>query len=118
MPDNVNWLTGYDTLGYLWFQCLLVTDRLDEPRFLTRTMESAGVHYTSCIRDARYYDIVSQDPVAIVVGWVTELGLEGSRIGVELSSFTLLPHQWDALRDALPGAEFVDATTTVAEERS
>jgi len=117
MPDNINWLTGYDTLGYLWFQCLLITDRLDEPRFLTRTMESAGVHYTSCIRDARYYDIVSEDPVAKVVDWVSELSLQSGRIGVELSSFTLLPYQWDQLRAALPDARFVDATNTVAEER-
>jgi Xaa-Pro dipeptidase len=116
MPDNLNWLTGYDTIGYLWFQLLVVPAR-GEPVFVTRTMEAAGVEGTSCLIDARYYDIVTQDPVAVAVDLLRERGLAEARLGVELWSFTLLPAQWDALRAALPAAELRDASQVVAEER-
>jgi Xaa-Pro dipeptidase len=116
MPDNINWLTGYDTIGYLWFQALLVPAH-GEPVFLTRTMEGAGVDRTSCITDARYYDIVTQDPIALTVDLVRELGLAHGTLGVETSAFTLLPSQWDALRAGLSEVAFRDASGVVAEER-
>jgi Xaa-Pro dipeptidase len=116
MPDNLNWLTGYDTIGYLWFQVLLVPAD-GAPVFLTRTLEAPGVEGTSCIEDARYYDIVTQDPVALAVDLVRERGLAAARLGVETWAFTLLPAQWDALRAGLPEAAFRDASGLVAEER-
>jgi Xaa-Pro dipeptidase len=116
MPDNLNWLTGYDTIGYLWFQ-LLVVPAHGEPVFVTRTMEAAGVEGTSCLRDARYYDIVTEDPVALAVDVLRERGLAVARLGVELSAFSLPPAQWEALREGLPGAELRDASGVVAAER-
>ncbi|MEM8760439.1 MAG: aminopeptidase P family N-terminal domain-containing protein, partial [Pseudomonadota bacterium] len=36
-PESQYWLTGYDTFGYCFFQCLIVSER--EPVLLTRSAD-------------------------------------------------------------------------------
>jgi len=117
MPDNLHYLTGFDSLGYLWYQALLLSPGLDAPTFVTRTTEEPCTWETSCVRRAKFYDIARQDPIKRVAGLLAEAGVGDGRIGVETSAFTMLPRQWDRLRDLLPEATFVDASTLVAEER-
>jgi len=116
-PDNLHYLTGFDGLGYLWFQALLLGPGLAAPTLITRTTEEACVWQTSCVRHARFYDIAKADPVKLAASVLAEAGAGDGRIGVELSAFTLLPQHWDRLRTLMPEAKFVDASTLVAEER-
>lgn len=117
LPDNLFYLTGNDSIGYLWHQALLLSPALDTPVFVTRTVEEPVVWQTSTIRRAVFYDIVTTDPIQIEVNLLREIGLEKGRIGLETQAFTFLPAQYQRLTAALPEAEFVDASELVAEER-
>jgi Xaa-Pro dipeptidase len=115
-PDNINYLTGFDSLGYLWYQALIVAENVQPARFFTRTSEIPCVHELSTIEDAVYYDIATEDPVQLVARALTAAGYARGRIGLEMHAFTFSPDQYLRLRKYLPDATFVD-TVAVAEER-
>ncbi len=117
LPDNIFYLTGNDSIGYIWYQALVLSPARDEPLFITRTVEEPVVWQTSNIRRARFYDIVTTDPIALVLEEIREQGLDAGRIGLEMKAFTFLPGQYQRLREQLGQAEFVDASELVAEER-
>lgn len=66
LPDSINWLSGYDTIGYLWPQALLIEKREGAPVFHTRTTEEPGFRETSWLPDGVFYDIAEED-------WATAL---------------------------------------------
>jgi Xaa-Pro dipeptidase len=117
MPDSIHWLTGYDTIGYLWSQALLVERESGEPTLHTRTTEEPGVRETSWLTTAVFYDIATQDPVAVLADTVRKRGLAKAKIGVDLQAFTLLPIWWEGLKRELPDAELVDGSEIVPELR-
>ena len=117
MPDNINYLTGFDSLGFLWYQALFLTTQPSTPWFLTRNCEEPCVKELSSIELAAYYDIASQDPVELVARAIIDAGLQRGRIGLELAAFTLSPEQYLRLRKCVPDATFEDASTVVCEER-
>jgi Xaa-Pro dipeptidase len=116
-PDSINYLTGFDSLGFLWYQALLVSPKLTRPVFLTRTSELPCVNELSTIEDAIYYDIAKEDPIRLVANAVADAGLAKAKIGLELDTFTFSAAQHGRLRSCLPDAAFTDASTVVAEER-
>jgi Xaa-Pro dipeptidase len=116
-PDNINYLTGFDSLGYLWYQALIVSKKLSPPFFLTRTSERPCVHELSALESSAYYDIATQDPLELVARALTEAGLASGRIGLEMHSFTLSPAQYLRLQRLLPKATLSDASTLIADER-
>lgn len=116
-PDNINYLNGFDSLGFLWYQALIVSPALDEPVFLTRTSEEPCTWELSVARDARFYDIATDDPLEIVAEILQAIGHGAGRIGLEMQAFTLPAAAYERLRALLPEAEFEDASTVVAEER-
>lgn len=117
MPDSIHWLTGYDTIGYLWSQALLVDLDGGEPVLHTRTTEEPGVRETSWLTEPVLYDIATEDPIAVQARTVRARGLERARIGVDLQAFTLLPAWWERLKRELPDAELVDGSEVVPELR-
>lgn len=117
LPDNIFYLCGNDSIGYLWYQALILAPALDKPVFLTRTLEEPVVWQTSSVRRALFYDIVTTDPIDRLRDVLREAGADKGRIGLELQAFTFLPAQYLRLTGALPEAEIVDASELVAEER-
>jgi Xaa-Pro dipeptidase len=117
LPDNLYYLTGNDSIGYIWRQALILSPALEEPIFVTRSVEEPVVWQTSTVRRAVFYDIVTTDPIEIEADLLQQHGLGKARIGLELQAFTFLPVQHQRLTAALPEAEFVDASELVAEER-
>src|SRR5262249_28417022 len=116
LPDALHWLTGYDTIGYLWTQALVIPAE-GEPVFITRTSEEPGFNETSILSGAGFYDIATQDVVDVIADTIRDPGVAGSQLGVELQAFTFLPGQWDRLRERLPDAGWRDTTWLVAEAR-
>jgi Xaa-Pro dipeptidase len=117
LPDSIHWLTGYDTIGYLWSQALLIDLSTDEPVMHTRTTEEFGFRESCWLSDGVFYDIARVNPMQVLASTIRDRGLASSRIGVELRSFTFLPASYEDLRSALPEAAFVDATDVVLEAR-
>ncbi|TPM22526.1 Xaa-Pro peptidase family protein [Mesorhizobium sp. B2-3-5] len=116
-PDNINYLTGFDSLGFLWYQALIVSEKVQPALFFTRTSEMPCVHELSAIEDAVFYDIATQDPLELVAKALIDAGHGKGRIGVETHAFTFSPDQFLRLQKYLPDATLVDASTAVAEER-
>ncbi|MEA2395780.1 MAG: Xaa-Pro dipeptidase [Solirubrobacteraceae bacterium] len=117
LPDSIHWLTGFDTIGYLWAQGLLVDLSDDEPILHTRTTEEPGFRETCWLQDGVFYDIAKVDPIEVLARTIHERGLADTRVGVEMQAFTIVPAQWDELKRRLPGATFVDAGDIVPELR-
>jgi Xaa-Pro aminopeptidase len=116
LPDSLHWLTGYDSIGYLWTQALVIP-AVGEPEFITRTTEEPGFSETCYLTRAQFYDITTTNVVDVIADTLKAFGGEEASIGIELQSFTFLPHQWDQLRTCLPSASWIDTTWLVAEAR-
>ncbi|NBF12363.1 M24 family metallopeptidase [Pseudomonas sp. Fl4BN1] len=116
-PENINYLTGFDSLGFLWYQALIISPKLAEPIFVTRTSEEPCTWELSCIKDAIFYDIAKEEPLRIVAEMLAQAGLSQAPIGLEMSASTFSPLQFKALCDYLPEARFEDASRLIAQER-
>ena len=91
-PENLYYLTGYQTPGYYWYQTLVVPlDR--EPVFITRLLEDANVQHLSWVEESRPYRD-SDDWTAKTREVVEELGLESKRIGIEKDSWFITVRTW------------------------
>lgn len=106
-PDNVNYLCGYDAIGYLWYQGLILSPRLPEPVFVIRQIEASAVEELSAAAATRYYDIASEEPADAVADVLKGAGLSGARIGVETQSTWISPAQYLALQAAQIGRAHV-----------
>lgn len=104
------WLTGYDTSGYVFFQCLVLT--ADDAVLLTRRPDLEQARRTSVLSDIRiWYDADGKDPTEDLEPILAEKGLSGGRIGVELDSYGLTARNHQRLRDRFAGrAELVDGS--------
>jgi Xaa-Pro dipeptidase len=116
-PENVSYITGYETIGYSSFLCLLVP--LDgAPRMVVREMELDVAHATTWLTEfATVSD--SEDPVQVASGVVSEIAGAGDAVGVEETSVFLPPRTWRAVVEAVArfGARPVDGSGLVEPVR-
>ncbi len=81
--ESMYWLTGYDTFGFCFFQCLVVT-RDGAKVLLTRSADQRQARQTSNIQDIRIWiDRGSASPVLQLKEMLFDMDLLGSRIGIE-----------------------------------
>lgn len=113
------YLTGFDTKGFVFFQCALVTANDDPVVLLTRKPDLEQARRTSIIEDIRlWFDAPGADPTGELQDILTEKGLAGKKIGLELRSFGLTGDNHDLLRRRLDGwCVLVDASYLVRELR-
>ena len=116
MPDAVHWLTGVDSVGYLWPQGLIVPAE-GEPVFVTRTTEEPGVDACSWLRLRKFYDISVTDPVDALIDALRDSGVGTGRLGLETDAFTMLPSTHRRIVEAFPDATISDCSYLVPEAR-
>ena len=81
--ESMYWLTGYDTFGFVFFQCLAVTAD-GKMALLTRSADVRQARQTSNINDIRIWvDRGQTDPSRDLKDMLSEMDLVGARIGVE-----------------------------------
>ena len=98
------YLTGYDTSGYVFFQCTVLTADAQPITLLTRRPDLEQARRTSVIEDVRiWYDAEGAAPADDLRGILAEKGLAGERVGIELDSYGLRAHQYEALKTSLDG---------------
>ena len=87
--ESMYWLTGYDTFGYCFFQCLVL--RADgDLVLLTRAPDLRQARHTSLIEDVRVWvDRAGSEPAQGLRALLAEKGLAGKRLGVEYASYGL-----------------------------
>ena len=87
--ESMYWLTGYDTFGYVFFQCL-VLDSSGNIILLTRAPDLRQAQNTSIIKDIRIWiDKNEANPNDDLQKILNELNLKGKKIGVEYDAYGL-----------------------------
>jgi len=111
------WLTGYDTFGFCFFQCLYVSAD-GCIALLTRSADLRQAQRTSNIADIRVWkDGADANPAKDLRAMLEDLGARG-RIGVENDSYGLTHFNGRRLEAALAGfVTLTDASRLVADLR-
>jgi Xaa-Pro dipeptidase len=87
--ESMYWLTGYDTFGFVFFQCLVLTKKGDLV-LLTRAPDLRQAQNTSIIKDIRIWvDKDNSNPANDLKSILAELDLEKSNLGIEYESYGL-----------------------------
>jgi len=116
--DSTYWLTGYDTFGFCFFQCLAL--RADGTmRLLTRSADLRQAQQTSLIEDIVVWrDRGGANPAIELRDILDGMDLLGSRIGVEWSTHGLTAASGRLLEEKLGSfATLVDASDLVPSLR-
>ena len=98
------YLTGYDSGGYVFFQCCVLTADDQPITLLTRRPDLQQARETSIIPDVRvWYDAEGANPALDLREMLAEKGLKGERIGIELNTYGLTGASYEKVRLALEG---------------
>jgi Xaa-Pro dipeptidase len=113
--ESLYYLTGFDTSGFVFFQCAVLTRDEGPITLLTRRPDLEQARRTSIIEDIRlWYDQEGSDPSRELFEILAEKGLKGARIGIELRTFGLTADKYELVRQRLAGwCELVDASHIV-----
>ncbi len=116
--ESMFYLTGYDTFGFCFFQCLYLGAD-GSLVLLTRAPDLRQARHTSMISDIRVWvDSADSTPEAELRTLLAEYGGEGKRLGLELDAYGLTAAVGRRLEAALAGfAELEDASDLVSRQR-
>ena len=118
--ESMYWLTGYDTFGYCFFQCLVV--KADGQMVLmTRSADLRQARQTSIIEDIRVWvDRANADPSVDLKDILMDLDLLGEKIGVEYDTHgltgrnaRLLDHQLQSFGTVVDASQLVSGLRLV-----
>jgi len=99
--ESMYWLTGYDTFGYVYFQCLVLTIKGDLV-LLTRAPDLRQAQNTSVIKDIRIWiDKNKSNPSIELKKILSELELEKTNLGIEYEAYGLTGRNALLLNDEL-----------------
>jgi Xaa-Pro dipeptidase len=116
--ESMYYLTGYDTFGYVFFQCLYLgaDGRL---MLLTRAPDLRQAQHTSVVSDIRIWvDGPQAEPAHELRAAIEGMGLAGRRLGVEYDAYGLTARNGQRLQAALDGfCSLADASDLVSRLR-
>ncbi|MDH3692224.1 MAG: Xaa-Pro peptidase family protein [Gammaproteobacteria bacterium] len=116
--ESMYYLTGYDTFGFCFFQCLYLGAD-SRVTLLTRAPDLRQAEHTSDIEDIRIWvDGPDRHPVDDLQDILQQHGCRGHRLGVEYDAHGLTAYNGKRLDAALEGfATLVDASDLVGRLR-
>ncbi len=117
--ESMYYLTGYDTFGYVFFQCLYMGANGETLTLLTRIPDLRQAEHTSVIPDIRvWYDAEGADPAEDLKEILDEHGCRGKRLGIETDAYGLTGYNLKRVEAALEGfCELVEASDLVTHLR-
>lgn len=117
--ESMYWLTGFDTFGYAYFQCLVVT-RSGRMALLARPTDVRQARQTSIIEEILVWsDRADADPARSLKDMLFEFDLLGARLGVEYDTVGLTARDGQRLDEQLRSfGTLVDASDIVPVLRS
>ncbi len=117
--ESMYYLTGYDTFGFCFFQCLYLgaDGRL---ALLTRSADLRQARHTSIIEDIRIWtDEAGARPADQLRDMLRDLGAAGKRLGIETNAYGLTHFNGKQVEQAFAGfCELVDASDLVSRLRA
>jgi Xaa-Pro dipeptidase len=116
--ESMYYLTGYDTFGYVFFQCLYLGAD-GTLTLLTRAPDLLQAKHTSMIADIRIWvDAPDAKPAEQLRDILASKGCKGKRLGVEWESYGLTARNGQRLAAALEGfCTLADASELVSRLR-
>jgi len=112
--ESMYYLTGYDSFGFCFFQCLYlgVDGKL---ALLTRSADLLQAQHTSIIEDIRIWtDQAGAQPATQLRDMLESLGARGKRLGIETNSYGLTHFNGKAVDAALGGfCTLVESTNLI-----
>lgn len=114
-PENIMYLTDYQTTGYSFFQALVVPLE-DEPFMITRALEESNVTARTWVERTRPYPDTG-DAIQMLVDALREFGLYNKRIGYERNSYFFPAYQQDFVHTSLTDGKLLDCFGIVEEGR-
>ncbi len=116
--ESMYYLTGYDTFGYCFFQCLFLSAD-GRMTLLTRTPDLRQAKHTSVIEDIRVWvDEAGKNPANDLRDILAEHGCRGTTLGIELDAYGLTAYNWRRVESTLEGfCTLVDASDLVSRQR-
>ena len=117
--ESMYYLTGYDTAGFVFFQCLFVGAD-GALILLTRLPDLNQARRTSVIEDIRVWtDRDQADPLQDLKDVLDEVGCRGETLGVELDAWGLTGLWHQRLTTSLSGfCQLTDASDLVSKLRA
>ncbi|WP_407317292.1 ectoine hydrolase [Isoptericola halotolerans] len=114
-PENLMYLTDYQTTGYSFFQALVVP--LDaEPFMITRAMEESNVHARTWVEKTRPYPDTG-DAIQGLVQAMREFGLHTKEVGYERNSYYFPAYHQDYIHATFTEGRLLDCFGIVEEGR-
>jgi Xaa-Pro dipeptidase len=112
--ESMYYLTGYDTFGFCFFQCLYLGAD-GRMALLTRSADLRQAQHTSTIEDIRIWtDAAGAQPATQLRNMIDSLGARGKRLGIETKSYGLTHFNGKAVDVAMDGfCTLVEATDVV-----
>ena len=111
VPENVTYLTGYESIGYSSYQCLCLP-LTGNPLLLVREMELAVARSTTWLDEfATSGD--TDDPVERTRQTLQEHGWLNLRIGIEETGPFLTARTWKRLTQSLAASQVIDGSGLV-----
>ncbi|WNK00782.1 Xaa-Pro peptidase family protein [Thalassospiraceae bacterium LMO-JJ14] len=116
--ESMYYLSGYDTFGYVFFQCLYLGAD-GTLTLLTRAPDLRQAQNTSIIKDIRIWvDAPDAEPARELLAILDEHGCRGKRLGVEYESYGLTARNGKRLDAALDGfCTLVDESELISRLR-
>jgi Xaa-Pro dipeptidase len=116
--ESMFWLTGYDTFGYVFFQCLVLTAD-GRTALITRAPDYRQAKFTSDIQQVRIWvDRAGATPADDLKLLLQDLGLRGGKLGVEYDAYGLTAANGKKLDRALDRfAQHHDASDLITRLR-
>jgi Xaa-Pro dipeptidase len=116
--ESMFYLTGYDTFGYVFFQCLVLTAD-GRTALVTRAPDFRQAKFTSDVADVRVWvDRDGASPVDDLKALLADLGLKSGKLGVEYDAYGLTAANGKKLDAGLAGfANLEDASDLVTRLR-
>jgi Xaa-Pro dipeptidase len=101
--ESMYYLTGYDTFGFCFFQCLYLGSD-GKLALLTRAADLRQAQHTSVIEDIRVWtDAQGAKPADQLKDMLESLGTRGKKLGIETNAYGLTHYNGKAVDAALAG---------------
>lgn len=114
-PENIYYLTGYQTSGYFAYQALIVSATA-APLLLIRHLERGNVAEYSWLADAATWK-EGDDVIALTLDLLRAAGADNRNVGIEKSSWFLTAAVAEALTAGLSSSRIVDASLLIGRVR-
>ena len=116
--ESMYYLTGYDTFGFVFFQCLFLNSS-GEFTLLTRMPDLRQAQHTSIIEDIRIWtDGDNANPAMDLRAILDKAGYQNKRLGVEYDAYGLTAANGKLLDQTLDGfCNLTDASNLISELR-